>query len=198
MAISLHKFHYHCIFQVIDRKPPEDALKKVYFETDYSDYDRVKVLIDQGGIYLDLDVMVAQSFDKLRTYSCTVGLGRKKQISNGVIVCSKDHPFLYMWLQGFYEDHRKERSYNSETYPTIIAKRYPHLVHIEKSTLHGPGYQNLWEIWGNASYPWQTKYSLHTWIRSARQKGFLKEEVTPSFAFRELSLVHAKVLTTCT
>ena len=128
---------------------------------------------------MDLDVMVTQSFDKIRKYPCTLGLEGELRINGGVIVCEKGHPFLYLWLQGYYDDHRRTWSYNSGTYPTRLMERYPDLIHIEQNTFHEPGYAFMEKIWGNVLYPWWTKYSIHTWIRMAKQKRVITGYPTP-------------------
>ena len=140
-------------------------LKKTYYETDYSDYDKVKIMMETGGIYLDFDVMVIKDFDPLRKYKCTIGLEAPNKLCSGVIVCVKDHPFLYLWLNSYYDDFKSQWSYNSGIVSTRLMNRYPGLIHVEKNTLHKPHFHNLTQIWGNTPYPWKNNYAIHTWIR---------------------------------
>ena len=153
-------------FQVVKREPPKKVLKTIYHDTDYSDFDKVKILIEQGGIYLDLDVMVIKSFDDLRRYPCTLGFELEHRVCSGVIVCTKEHPFLYLWLNSYYEDFRKFWAHNSGTVSSRLVHRYPDIIHIEETKLHVPNYQNVKQIWGEI-YDWKDNYAMHTWIRVA-------------------------------
>ena len=67
----------------------------------------------------------------------------------------------------FFQDYRVYWwAYNSGTVPTKLATRYPHLVHIEKESLHRPHYRELNKIWGIDQYNWKKKnYDIHTRIR---------------------------------
>ena len=108
-------------FTVNKRQPPTfvfgQGIQEPQSETGHSNVDRVKVLLEYGGIYLDLDVLVTKSMDKLREHKCTVGYeyyNGRHVVCGGIIVCSKDSAFLHMWAQSFLEDYRpSDWAYNS-------------------------------------------------------------------------------------
>ena len=135
--------------------------------------------MEKGGIYLDFDVMVTASFDNLRKYNCTMGLESSYKLCSGVIVCVKDHPFLYLWLNSYYDDFRHKWSYNSGVVSTRIMRRYKGLIHVEGRKLHRPSFKEVEKIWGKELYPWKDNYSVHTWIRIARRRRLIKENPTP-------------------
>ena len=60
------------------RKPPHEAfnekIKDPLYYTSHSNVDRVLVLMEYGGIYLDFDFIAVNSFDDLRRHVCTIGL----------------------------------------------------------------------------------------------------------------------------
>ena len=115
--------------------------------------------------------MVVNSFDTLRQkYNCTIGWQGPNAVCSGVIVCAPGSPFLYLWLNMYHEDHRKTWAYNSGTVPSILQNRFPNLVHVEKTTMHVPGWRDLAKIWGNQTYSWRENYTVHTWIRLAIKK----------------------------
>ena len=151
---------------------------KTYFETDYSDFDKIQIILNEGGIYLDLDVMVTQSFDELRRYNCTLGLERPSKICSGVIICTKQHPFLYLWLNGFYEDFRGDWAYNSGHVPTRLINRYRGIIHVDKNTLHRPNVHEMQKIWGKEKFNWRGNYAVHTWIRMAMGR-YIQAPPTP-------------------
>ena len=154
-------------------------LKKIRYETDYSDFDKVKIIMERGGIYLDFDVMVVKSFDPLRKFNCTLGLESPNKLCSGVIVCVRDHPFLYLWLNSYYEDFKFQWSYNSGIVSTRLMKRYDGLIHVETNTLHRPNFLQLDQIWGNSNYPWRNNYAVHTWIRKANNN--IKANISPEY-----------------
>lgn len=86
----------------------EEALKNKWFKTVYdkklwsfvSDYIRVKVLHDHGGIYLDTDVTVVKSFNDVLDNKAFVGIqdiaidGWKDSVEPAILGSEKDNPFL--------------------------------------------------------------------------------------------------------
>ena len=93
------------------------------------------------------------------------------------ILCTKHHPFLYLWLNSYYDDFREEWTYNSGVVSTRLMNRYKGLIHAENHTLHWPSWSNLAPIWGTKTYDLSQNYAMHTWIRLA--KNYLKEYPSP-------------------
>ena len=48
-------------------------LKRPAYETSNSDADRIKVMLESGGVFLDLDVLILKSLEPLRKYPTTIG-----------------------------------------------------------------------------------------------------------------------------
>ena len=144
------------------KRPPAQPM----FYTSHSNVDRLKVLSEYGGIYLDLDVLVTKSFDDLRRYVCTVGLEVETKACGSIIVCSNTSFFLYMWMNAYLDDYRiEEWAYNTGKVPFNLARRYPHLVNMEPTRLNRPNYRELSKIWGSSSFNWQENYAVHIWYR---------------------------------
>jgi mannosyltransferase OCH1-like enzyme len=59
-----------------------------------SDYVRLKVLYEQGGIYLDTDMYAAKSIDDLLDTDCFFGSESETIISCGIIGVTKEHPLI--------------------------------------------------------------------------------------------------------
>lgn len=66
-----------------------------------SDYVRLKVLNDYGGIYFDTDVLVVKNFDALLRNSCFFGVEEKKIIGTAIIASVKGHPFINYCLDDY-------------------------------------------------------------------------------------------------
>lgn len=68
-----------------------------------SDFLRVKILIEHGGIYLDTDVEVLKRFEDLRNYRMFIGLESHDRINGAVIGCEANHPVL-IEMKRFYDE----------------------------------------------------------------------------------------------
>ena len=146
---------------------------KPMLSTDYSDISRIKYLLQDGGIYLDYDVLVIRSFNDLRKYDCTMGQEMDDLLCGGVIVCSKSSPFLQLWTSAFVADYRPDKwAYNSGLQPTRLWRRYPNLLHVEPTKINRPNWTpaGMNKIWGNKTFDWRQNYALHTWYRFRAKK----------------------------
>ncbi|GLT75101.1 hypothetical protein SLA2020_468510 [Shorea laevis] len=66
---------------------------------------RLALLYKFGGVYIDADVMVLRSFNKLRNVvgAQTIDLETKSwsRLNNAVLIFDKEHPLLYKFIQEF-------------------------------------------------------------------------------------------------
>lgn len=70
-----------------------------------SDYVRLKVLYEFGGIYFDTDVEVFKSFDSLIENTCFFGFESKDYLSTAVIACEKNNFIINEFLK-YYENRK--------------------------------------------------------------------------------------------
>ncbi len=157
-------------FRVMHRKPPlelyGEAIKEPMFYTSHSNVDRVKILMEYGGIYMDLDTFVIQPLDELRKYECTIGMEQDTKACGSIIICSKHAMFLKMWITSYLDDYRMDEwAYNTGKVPANIARRFPELVHVEETRLNRPNFNELDKIWGPNWFNWHHNYALHIWYR---------------------------------
>lgn len=84
-----------------------------------ADYLRILVLYEYGGIYMDTDVQVLQSYNPLLNNHFFIGLEVGNYIGTGVIACEHHNPMIKKALD-FYND----LIWNSELYtiPQIMTK----------------------------------------------------------------------------
>lgn len=59
-----------------------------------SDYARLKVLLDEGGVYLDTDMLLLRDISELCELSAFVGKEDDKYISAGILGVPAKHPFV--------------------------------------------------------------------------------------------------------
>ena len=98
-----------------------------------SDYVRLKVLSEQGGVYLDTDMLMLKGFSELLNQQCFVGLESERFISCGVIAAQKNHPFILNCLQ-FYNnvDVSKPIDYKVMIIPKIFTSVFKTSYNTEK------------------------------------------------------------------
>jgi len=88
-----------------------------------SDYVRTKVLYEHGGIYLDTDVEILQSFDKILAQDiCFLGFETRAKIGTAVMGFIQKHDVLKKFLN-FYRDNnfrKKNGDINTIANVTIL------------------------------------------------------------------------------
>ena len=155
--------------RIIHRQPPTQynghRFPSPRFDSSSSDVDRVIILTEYGGIYLDLDVLVVSSkFHSVRTYNCTMGIEAGQTLCGGIIVCNKNSTFLKYWLDRYVTDNRPNHwSYNSGWVPSQLAKDHPNLLHIVPRKFHMPNWFQLQYLFGDKKYNWRANYAVHLW-----------------------------------
>jgi len=84
-----------------------------------ADYLRLKILYENGGIYLDSDVEVLKSFNNLLNQPYIIGMETKEYVSSAVIGCEKNNELI-----GKILDFYNNRIWNEPLYtiPTIMTK----------------------------------------------------------------------------
>lgn len=95
--------------------------KKWAFVTDFV---RLKVLYDYGGIYMDTDVEVCKSLDDLLKYKAFFGFESNNNISTGILGACKGNEWI-KYLLNFYKDKhfkKQDGTYDITTNVEIITK----------------------------------------------------------------------------
>lgn len=141
--------------EIVKVQPPTEICgQPLNHPAHQADVFRLRTLLEQGGIYLDLDTMCCNSFDRLLEQKCVLGHQTKSQsygLCNAVILAEKQSAFLQRWL----EEYHSFRSTGLDQYwdehsvrlPLRLAKDLKGsdraLVHIEPyTTFFDPGFQD--------------------------------------------------------
>jgi hypothetical protein len=164
---DLMKFHYKYepygewwekskeYLTLIKIEPPKEIFgNPLLHYAHQADVLRLEILIKEGGIYLDMDVLCLNSFEPLRKYKCVAGLEEYVGLCNAIILAEPESEFLKTW----YEEYKTFRSKGKDEFwvehsvriPFKIAKKYSELIHIEdKFSFCWPYYYGsqitLWE-----------------------------------------------------
>lgn len=116
-----------------------------------SDYARLKVLYDYGGIYMDTDVEVCKPLDHLASYGFWSGFESESQIPTGIMASCRDNELL-RYLLSYYDDKQfknEDGSYDTTTNVITITKMVKDKYYIELN--------NTFQIFGdnNAIFPFE-------------------------------------------
>lgn len=101
-----------------------------------SDYVRIKVLYDIGGIYMDTDIEVVKSLDNLLKYNLVVGFESEDRIQTGVIGAAIKNKFLKLIL----ENYKKRKFVKSDgkcdltTNVEVLTKEIKRIYRIQNNT----------------------------------------------------------------
>lgn len=82
-----------------------------------SDYIRAYVIYNEGGIYLDTDIILLDNFDKFLDHEAFVGFENKDNPFTAVFGATKGHPFVKKILD--YYDNLDSYSFNFEDNNTL-------------------------------------------------------------------------------
>lgn len=150
-----------------------------------SDYFRMKVLYENGGIYLDTDMQIIKTLDSFLDNSFFIGLESKNIISAGIIGAEANHKLIGEILK-FYD----KRIWNEPIYtsPDIITKVLKEsysfnfcdgIVEISESNikLYPPEYFYPYHFTEEFIYSKirENTYGIHWWGKSWGKKKDLKK-----------------------
>ncbi|BCS21866.1 putative glycosyl transferase [Aspergillus puulaauensis] len=97
-----------------------------------ADVLRLDILWQEGGIYLDTDVIALQSFDTLRHNERGVLLGHeggdRHGLCNAVIVARQDASFIHRWIESYRDFSAAQWNYHSVVLPKQMALDFPDQV----------------------------------------------------------------------
>ena len=148
--------------------PPQSIHgKEITFASHKSDIERIHILIKQGGIFLDLDVIALKPFDPLLRYNFTMGIeyfGKPGRLHNGIILARPNATFLHKWLETYKDFSKSEWDDHSSQSPYKLQFMYPDLIHVEPKSLNYPSGQDIDLIY-EERYDWSNNYALHLWSK---------------------------------
>ena len=126
----------------------------------------VTFFLDNGGIYLDTDIIVLRSFDPLRRFATTLGRETSYGLGSGIILAEPNSVFIHLWLNSF-------KSYNPWPWnwakyavwtPHVLARQFAEEIHIEETRLQHPTWAQSDQLCEKL-YDWSENYAVHVWKR---------------------------------
>lgn len=106
-----------------------------------SDFLRLTLLNQIGGIYLDIDTICVKSFDDLLHHKFVMGyeMARPNYIKdeiliglgNSTMMSEQRSKFSQLWLDDYETNYNGDWNFNSVKRPLALSSEYPDLIHIE-------------------------------------------------------------------
>jgi hypothetical protein len=170
-------------------KPPMKLFGENLIRPEHqADIARLEILIEKGGIYLDMDVICVRPFTDLLTYKFVIGqegVDGEYGLCNGVIMAEQGSYFARKWLEGFDErttlwDGFKKEGWFLEywnqlsvRYPQRLAALFPEHIHIEGfKSFHWPLWygEHLDLMFNQTGSEFSEAYCHHLWQRNSWEK----------------------------
>lgn len=85
-----------------------------------SDYIRLKVLYEYGGIYMDTDVEVAKPLDKFLNHKAFSGFECTMKIPTGIIAAEKGNKWIKLMLDYYNDKHFVHEDGTYELVPNVL------------------------------------------------------------------------------
>lgn len=143
---------------------------------------RMKIIYENGGVYLDTDVELVHSLDDLLEYSAWFGYGTDTQVNTGSgFGAEKGNPFIKTILDHYTSlDKNSKFTVCTGQEEAIFKREFPEFYgnkNLKKDQIVGDNILILWNIW---------KYTNHhytgTW-QTPLQKAFNKTKIIKNVYF---------------
>ena len=95
-----------------------------------SDVIRLEILLEYGGIYLDLDAISINSLSPLLNHQVVMGREPESSLGSGVILAENNAEFLQIWYEKYRDFDARCWNYHSVQLPWALALDYPSLIHV--------------------------------------------------------------------
>ncbi|KAL1921755.1 uncharacterized protein VTP21DRAFT_10397 [Calcarisporiella thermophila] len=154
--------------------PTEVFGRPVLHYAERADLARLSVLMEFGGIYLDLDVISLRGFDDLLNYTFVMGrdaAGDGGGLGNSVILARPDAAYLQRWYVTYKYFDQSRWNYHSAELPGILSREFPDEITVLP---HNAFYWPLWDknglrqLYLEKSYGFEPNYAVHMWESAAR------------------------------
>jgi mannosyltransferase OCH1-like enzyme len=120
-----------------------------------SDYMRLKVLFDHGGIYLDTDMEVVKDFSIMLRHELFLGYESGDHVGVGILGATKGHPVILRAMK--IMEARVEKNMPFISIPNILKEAF--------ETLPEPGVEQN----GMIAYPRQVFYPYNPYVMDRKQ-----------------------------
>jgi hypothetical protein len=130
-------------------EPPTEIFgNKISHYAHQADVIRLEVLMKEGGIYLDMDVVCFNSFKPLLKHDCVMGKEGLGCLCNAVILARPNARFIEKWYDRYHSFDSNKWNEHSCQLPFKLALENP------KDIYRVDRFAFFWPLWGNPETLW--------------------------------------------
>jgi hypothetical protein len=154
-----------------------------------SDVLRLNMLLEHGGIYLDIDTLCVRPFTALRTSECVLGQQPKKRgLCNAVILSEPRGVFLTAWLDRYHSFRSRGRDWHWDEHSVRVPARLArtrelrsHITVLNERAFFFPHWTEMECLFESADETlFQDSYYIHYWETLTRERWL--QPITPETA----------------
>ena len=143
-----------------------------------TDYVRLKILQEYGGIYLDLDVFVLKDLTSFWNASFVIANDKStgtELVSNSFIATFKNNSFITTWMSFFTSTHTPDSDYYCCRLPQMLLRRNQNVISLKSDTFYEPSkdHMGLKDAFLDKFFEYDKNYATKLWENSNGKK-FLK------------------------
>jgi hypothetical protein len=178
----------------------DDAFTKSFSYAHVSDFIRLRVLHEQGGIYADMDTLfIAPPPEELFAESCVMGHERvdrtapsapEGSLCNALIMAEPRAPFIDIWRERMPGAFDGSWSNHSTFLPYRLSREFPHLIRVEPESRFFAfdwSREGIARLFEKEDLPPRDAVSLHLWahlwwsVERRDMSEFNHELLTPAY-----------------
>ncbi|KAL8589856.1 hypothetical protein ACOMHN_020859 [Nucella lapillus] len=139
---------------------------KVNWIAHLADVIRLQILLVNGGVYVDTDMILLRSLDPLLQFPLTMGLVDKNTgMGNALILATRGARFLRDWYAGYRDFRPQHFHYNGMWGALRLWKKDPDSVHLESQRFYSPNWYQAHLLFNSSGYDLSQSYAVHVWHR---------------------------------
>ena len=155
-----------------------------------ADVLRMQLLLEEGGMYIDSDVIPVRSFQDLRKYPLVMGqeeAAGQSGLANAVILAAPNTTFMRRWW-GEYASFEpdKQWAYHSVILPRALHGQHPgEVTALSGSAFFRPCWTDLTAMYdADDGYSYRDNYAVHLWTSADANKQELLRRLSVGDIFR--------------
>jgi hypothetical protein len=161
-----------------------------------ADIIRMRIMREEGGIYLDSDVIPLRSFEELRRYNLSMGLEGEEGLCNAVLVGAPNTTFINRWWEEYKTfDAEKQWAYHSVLVPRQLQRHHPREVTVlSDRAFFTPMWTQLRAMYDkDDGYDYHANFAVHLWTSADERQRNRLGSLTPAAVFEGEGSFHRRM-----
>ena len=161
-----------------------------------ADIIRMRILREEGGIYLDSDVIALRSFEELRKYELSMGLEGEEGLCNAVLIGAPNTSFINRWWDEYRTfDAEKQWAYHSVLVPRQLQRKHPTEVTVlSDRAFFTPMWTQLRAMYDtDDGYDYHANFAVHLWTSADERQRNRLAKLSPEDIFTGEGSFHRRM-----